>query len=108
MTPAQQPALFQTQKGETITRPAGLPPRRTLAVDLVLYAVSGDSAVAPASLLNPLIDAVEAALEPGPAFAKQTLGGLVSHCCVSGRVEIVEGVLGAQAVAIVPIEIVVP
>jgi hypothetical protein len=58
--------------------------------------------VLPAIALNQLVDAIELALSPGPAFEEQTLGGLVSHCRIVGEIETDEGVLGDQAVAIIP------
>jgi hypothetical protein len=53
------------------------------------------------------LDALEAALAPSPVTGIQTLGlpGMVRHVTISGKVETDEGVLGDQAVAIVPIEI---
>src|SRR6185437_9432536 len=108
--PAEQPALFQAQKSETARRTRGLPPRWTLEVDLFIYAQATDELTAPASVLNPLLDAIEAALAPAGAdlgTGVQRLGGLVSHCWISGKIQTDEGVLGGQAVAIVPIEIVV-
>jgi len=110
VAPAAQPALFQVQKAETIERRTGLPPKHTLRLDLYLYAnTANDPAVAPAQILNPLIDAIEALLLPGdPLGLPQTLGGLVTHAWIDGTTETDEGVLGAQAVAIVPVAILVP
>jgi len=108
--PAEQPALFQAQKSETAKRARGLPPRWTLEVELYVYAQAPDELTAPATVINPLLDAVEAALAPSGAdlaTATQTLGGLVSHCWIAGKIQTDEGVLGGQAVAIVPIEIVI-
>jgi hypothetical protein len=104
---AEQPALFQVQKSETARRDAGLPPKWTLAVDLFLYAHAPDDATAAAAVMNPLLDAIEAALAPDPVTNVQSLGGLAAHCWIAGKVETDEGVLGGQAVAIVPIEILV-
>jgi hypothetical protein len=105
---ASQPALYQNQKGEHIAAKNGLPPQRKLLVDLCLYANTGDPNQPSSSLLNPLLDALEAALAPDPVSQRQTLGGLVSHAFINGATEIFEGVLGAQAVAIVPVEILIP
>jgi hypothetical protein len=105
---ASQPALFQNQKGEHVVAKNGLPAQRKLLVDLCLYASNGDPNLAGSSFLNPLLDAVEAALAPDPATERQTLGGLVSHAFINGAVEIFEGVIGDQAVAIVPVEILIP
>ena len=105
---AEQPALFQVQKTESVRRDPGLPPRWLLAADLFVYAQAPDDATSPATVINPLLDAIETALAPGAVDNLQTLGGLVAHCWIAGRVETDEGVLGGQAVAIVPIEILVP
>ena len=106
--PAEQPALFQVQKSEMAKRDAGLPPKWTLALDLFVYAQAPDDLSAATTVMNPLLDAIEAALAPDPVTNVQSLGGLVAHCWIAGKVETDEGVLGGQAVAIVPIEILVP
>lgn len=108
VAPPEQPALFLAQKSETAeTKALGAPTVWTLAVDLYLYVHSGDPYRPPATLLNPLIDAVEAALAPSPATGLQDLGlpDMVRHACLAGKIETDEGVLGDQAVAILPIEI---
>jgi len=108
VTPAEQPALFMRQKSEAAAITAqGAPTVWTLAVDLYLYAHQSDPYGAPASVLNPLTDAVEAALLPPVATGLQTLGlpEFVQHAYIAGRIAIDEGVLRDQIVAIVPIEI---
>jgi hypothetical protein len=107
---AEQPALFQVQKGEVAKTRRGQPTEWTLSVDLYVYGQAPDEATSSASVLNPLIDAVAAALAPSGsdlAVNAQTLGGLVSHCWIAGKIETDEGALGGQAVAIVPIEMIV-
>ena len=56
---------------------------------------------------NPLIDAVEQAIAPSPATAIQNLGllAIVQHPYITGKVKTDEGVLGDQANALVPVEI---
>jgi hypothetical protein len=106
---AEQPALFQVQKSELAKTKRGQPSEWTLAVDLYLYCQAPDDATAPSTVLNPLIDAIAAALAPQGldlAANVQTLGGLVSHCWLAGKIETDEGALGGQAVAIVPVEII--
>lgn len=105
---AEQPALFQVQKKETAQQAEGSPPLWRAELDLYLYCQAPDDATAPTTVLNPLLDAIEAALLPtGPdaVAGALTLGGLVKHCWIAGAVETDEGALGGQAVAIVPIEI---
>jgi hypothetical protein len=106
MTPAEQPALFMRQKSEVAAVMAlGTPTVWTLAVELYIYAHASDPYVAPATVLNPLVDAVEAALAPLAATGVQDLGlpDTVRHAYIAGKVETNEGVLRDQAV--VPVEI---
>ena len=76
------------------------------AVDLYLYAQAPDEITPPATVLNPLLDAVEAALAPDPVGRRaEASAACVSHCWIAGKILTDEGVLGGQAVAIMPIEI---
>ncbi|MGA7577853.1 MAG: hypothetical protein WBW52_06815 [Desulfobaccales bacterium] len=108
--PAEQPALIQEQFEES-ARYVGraFPAKWTLSLNLALYVnVGNDQQAAPSQTLNPLLDAVLAMLEPSGGQEEQTLGGLVSHCRISGKVLIAEGgSLGPQAAALIPVEIVV-
>jgi hypothetical protein len=104
---AEQPALFQIQKSETAEERRPLPVKWRARVDLYLYAHSPDELTAPATVINPLLDALETALAPDPVSHVQTLGGLVQHCWIAGGIQTDEGVLGGQSVAIVPIEILI-
>jgi hypothetical protein len=108
MAPAEQPALFMRQKQEVAKVPTlGAPTVWTLIVELYLYAHSSNRYVAPATILNPLIDAVEATLAPLAATGLQDLGlpAIVQHAYIAGKIETDEGVLRDQAVAIIPVEI---
>ncbi len=104
---AEQPALFVIQKSEAAEQRRPLPVKWRAAVDLYVYVQAPDELTAPASVLNPLLDAVEVALAPDPFTQVQSLGGLVQHCWIAGKIATDEGVLGGQAVAIVPVEILV-
>lgn len=109
---SEQPAIFQVQKTENVQQSRGRDPKHTMDAELYIYAQAPDDLTSPATVLNPLLDAIEAALAPtGQDLVTanaQTLGGLVSHCWISGKIQTDEGVLGGQAVAIIPIEIVAP
>ena len=108
VAPAEQPALFQSQKSETgAVKALGAPTVWTLNVELYLYVHSSDPYQAPATILNPLIDAVEAALAPAMTTGIHDLGlpAMVQHAYIAGRIETDEGVLGDQAIAIIPVEI---
>lgn len=107
VAPTDQPALFQTQGQETPEQSRGLPAKWTVRVDLWVFVnTGGDESVAISPMLNPIVDAIEAAFVPpnvGVNGNAQTLGGLVSHCWIDGQVEYFEGVLGDQAIVIIPI-----
>jgi len=109
---AEQPALFMAQKSETAEQRRGLPTKWICDVDAYLYCHAPDELTAPTTILNPLLDAIEAALAPQPGGGDivantQTLGGLVYQISLDGKIETDEGTLGGQAVAIVPIRITV-
>ena len=104
---AEQPTIFQIQRNETSTQQRGVPAKWTLNVDIYVYVNTGkDPKAAPSTLLNPILDAIEAVMSPCEPDGPQTLGGLVSHCWIAGTIETAEGVLGSQEVAIIPVEIV--
>jgi hypothetical protein len=108
VAPAEQPALFMSEKGgRARVKTLGAPIEWTLYADFWIYAYSGDPNVAPASLLNPLLDALEAALASVPTTGIQNLGlpAMVQHAYIAGKVETDEGTLGDQALAIVPVEV---
>ena len=108
LTAAEQPALFMRQKAErAVVATLGAPTVWTLVVELYVYAHASNPYVAPATVLNPLIDGVETALAPLPATGLQNLGlpAAVQHAYIAGKIETDEGVLRDQAVAIIPVEI---
>jgi hypothetical protein len=83
-----------------------MPSKVLMHVELYIYNLStADPYASPAIGLNKLMDAVTAALSPMGGATEQTLGGLVSYCRINGQINTDEGVLGDQAVAIIPIEI---
>lgn len=104
--PARRPALFQTQGRETVMATAanGLPARWLLEATLYLY-VSGTGMTSPGEVLNPILDAIAARLEPDPAGGPQTLGGLVHYARIEGAIETAEGTLGDDEVALIPVRI---
>lgn len=107
LSPADRPCLYQVQKDELIgTTMNGLPIHGKLNVDLVLY-TAGDSepSSVPSTEMNALLDSVEAAIRGAAPGLAQSLGGKVSHCRIEGKIEIVENVLGAMALAVVPVEV---
>ena len=109
--PEDQPMLLQRQGIETAQRVKGRPTIWTLDVDLMLYvhtSAHNDGSIVPAVMLNPLVDAIEAALTvDDPLNNACTLDGLVSHCAIEGPITYFLGGLGNEAVVTVPIRILV-
>jgi hypothetical protein len=113
---AERPALFMLEDDQDAIRPrAGMPPRRLLMrVQFLIYAWSGGQTTeggVPASVIQPLIDAVDDALNPGPlplGIQQQTLGGLAYDAFVSGRIQVIPGYRDGQALAVIPVQVLVP
>lgn len=101
----EQPALFQVQTGEAPEQNRGLPPKWQLGVEVYVYITSPSVTIVPSILLNQILGAIRDILAPDPVSNVNTLGGMVSHCWISGQIEMYDGVLGEQIVALVPIEI---
>lgn len=101
-----QPALFMEQGGEVTTPvPKGLPPGHVFEVNFWVYVNTNEDAAGP--VLNPILDAIDKALAPAPGAEFQTIGGLAHHCWIEGQTQIFEGNLGDEAVAIIPVKILV-
>lgn len=104
-----QPALYTAQGGEVPEQVRGVPTKWRLSVDVYLYVTVPKDTDIPATALNGLIGAIRDAMAPPEGLDRlkgvQTLGGLVSHAWISGQIEVYDGVLGNQAVAMIPIEI---
>ncbi len=107
---ADQPALFVTEHGENLAYAAeSLPGKTTLNVDLFVYISAGkDPDSVPARDLNVALDAIAACLAPDPVLGSQTLGGLVAHCRIEGRIVKDPGDLDGQGLAFVPVKILAP
>ncbi len=106
----RQPALFVTEHGETVAYGSeSLPGKTVLNVDLFVYIAAGkDPDCIPARDLNVALDALQSCLAPGPAQDRQTLGGLVAHCRIEGRIVKDPGDLDGQGLALVPVKIFAP
>lgn len=101
-----QPALYQVQRSENAITETGQPTKWNLNVDLYLYVHAGEADdTPPTTQLNPIIDYITNLFDPNPVTGKQTLGGLVHYARIAGNIETDEGLLGAQGIAIIPVEI---
>lgn len=105
--PDQQPAGFQLETGQLGERTGnGMPTKWTFSAEIYVYVHKQNSSDLLVSLLNTQVDAVVAALAPAAASGVQTLGGLVTDCRIVGEIEVFEGNLDKQAVAIIPVIII--
>lgn len=102
-----QPALFMIQTGESSTNERGKPSKWFLGVELYLYVSVEDENVAPSTIMNPILAKIRDRFTPSPGMPSQDLGfpNQVSHCWISESIEIYDGFLGNQAVALIPMEI---
>lgn len=108
VSPNMQPALFLAQDSQGVGQVTGFPSKYVLGAKLWIYTHRDTNGEVPATQINNILDAVDAALAPDPqTLNKQTLGGLVEHCWIDGSIDTDEGLLGNQAVAIVPIRMLV-
>jgi len=109
---ALRPALFQFESGpEAYQWPSPATPKRTLEVKLFLYFDARDPTVPGASALNAALDAIDAALAPAGAdlaLGRQTLGGAVHDCKISGVPVRDPGDLDGDGLAVVAVRLVLP
>jgi hypothetical protein len=106
LSPAQKPAIFQYEREDTYTNGKQYLPIVEMNADLYIYTAPGmDSGITPISVLNPLIDAVDTALAPNPVTRRQTLGGLVSHVWIDGKIMKDPGDLDGDGIAVIPVKI---
>lgn len=108
--PEQQPALFLVEHSEArLNNLRGTPGRLQLMANVWIMVKTTDTTVIGGELLNDLIDAVEGVINNvDPKINVQTLGGLVNRCWVNGTIIKDPGDIDGQALAIVPINILVP
>lgn len=116
-SPRNSPSIYIRELDELYEQPGkGLPPIRTMRADIICYAqIPKTDATTPGGFyLNPLIDAVEAALTTLTGTDNiqgyLTLGGLVDRCWISGSIIKETGEIDAdgQAIAVIPVSILVP
>jgi hypothetical protein len=106
LSAAEKPAIFQYERDDNYTNGKNYLPIVEMNVDLYIYTAPGlDSGITPISIMNPLLDAVDAALAPSPVTRRQTLGGLVSHVWIDGKIMKDPGDIDGDGVAVIPVKI---
>ena len=107
--PERQPALYLLHGQEVLEQNVqrmGGPLSSTINYTVILMVHSGgqiDSV--PMSRLNPIIDALVNVVHLTNG-TKQTLGDLVHRLVISGPIETDEGLLGDQAIAVIPLSVI--
>lgn len=105
VSPELRPALFMSQSTETPITNTGEASKWLLSIDVYVY-VATDGTNPPGTVLNPILDAIEAIFPLHPITGKHTLDAPgVEWARIEGAIQTDEGTLGNQAVAIVPIQI---
>lgn len=110
----QQPACFQAEWGSDEQQVTNLPQKTSLLANWIIYqAVGNDDKALGAVENNLILRGVREALAPqpdDPGFLdrRNTLGGLVYHCYISGRLFKDPGDIDGQGMMVVPIKLLVP
>lgn len=111
---AEQPACFQTEHGTEEQQVTGMPYKTVLMANWVIYQCIAQDGKAWGTIENNLIiNACRAALAPlpdDPGFLdkRNTLGGLVYHCSIKGRIFKDPGDIDGQGMIVIPIKLLVP
>lgn len=111
---AVQPACYQAEPADTENQITGMPYKTVLEAFWIIYHdVSRDMNAIGTTENNLIIQACRVALAPLPADVgfqdkRNTLGSLVHHCFIQGRIFKEPGDLDGQAMLTVPIKLLVP
>ncbi len=109
---ANRPACFIFEGGfESYAWSEGAIAKRILEPKIFIYLNAKDPNSAGASLLNEVMDALDAAFALSGddlLFGRNTLGGLVSQCRIDGKIMKDPGDLDGDALLIVPVKLILP
>ncbi len=111
---ASQPACFQAEWATNEAQVTGMPYKTTLEVNWIIFQCTGkDKNAIPAIENNLIIGGVREVLAPRPTDIgfpdkRNTLGGLVHHCYISGRIFKDPGDIDDQGMMVIPIKLLVP
>jgi hypothetical protein len=110
----QQPACFQAEHADETGQVTGMPYKTVLGANWIIYqCVNMDKKAIGAIENNLILDGVRRALAPKPTDRgfldnRNTLGGLVHHCFISGKIFKDPGDIDGEGMMVVPIKLLVP
>jgi hypothetical protein len=106
----QLPALFMQEYEETADQDSGDPSAMGLyrwisTVNVWIYFSAQNPNALPDQVFNALVDSMETVMQPSPQTGRQTLGGLVTHAWIDGRIMYSDGALDKKAVILLQVKI---
>ena len=110
-SPGSAPGLGLIVHSESYERQSlNLPPKRKMRALAIIYIdVGGEANAIPDAVLNPVKDAIDAALLPdNKVTGLCTLGGVVYSAIVKGEVVQAPGDKTGKGLAVIPVEIILP
>lgn len=109
VAPTLQPYLCLAEHDEEyMKRAIGQPPILVLPITFVMYLHTVDSVTPLSPTINGIMDALDTFFAPDNFNGRFTLGGLVEHCWIEGKVFKDPGDLDDQGMITVPVRILVP
>jgi hypothetical protein len=103
---ANLPAIeLMVKSEEAIMKGMGVPIQWKLMAHIFVFVSTTDTETEPETVMNNILDAIEAAVAPDKGSGYLTLGGLVVNCRINGMIERDPGFIGGVGAAAVPIEI---
>lgn len=109
-----QPACYQAEYSDTVDQRTNLPYKEVWEANWIVYQnVAKDVNILPTAENNLILGAIRKALEPVPADIgfpdeRNTLGRLVHHCFMQGRIFKDPGDIDQQGMLVVPIKLLIP
>ena len=105
------PALILVEHSEGYRNVSTQQPSvRKLMVRAIVYSdIGADENAIPAAVVNPILDAIDAALAPAtPSSGPCTLGGLVQSVVIDGTIVKAPGDITGKSLAMVPLVVLLP
>jgi hypothetical protein len=105
--PSDQPAMFLIHTGEQAVQNQsyGLT-KYLLHFEIVIYArADANPTQIPDTLINALLDAIDAQMQSKPPGERQTLGNVVYHAWIEGEILIDTGIIDQQIAIMVPVRV---